>query len=139
MSQSASGPAAGIPFGPLKGRPFLLGHYNELGKVRPFGPGEYVATSDGSWANEMTSTVQFPNGKWGVVPGLWLVNGTPTHVDEDQALEYAQQSGLNWPMFATQPEAEKFSINREQVWQRVPHGRSDMQSPLWSRQWPPAR
>ena len=131
------GPAARIPYGPLKGRARLLPQYGNLGTNRPLGPGEFVAAPEGSWESEMTYTLPM-GGKWSVVPGLWLMNGVPTHVTEDQATALAQASGLVWPMFGSEDEANQFANQREQTWQRTPFGRSDMQKPLWSRKWPPA-
>src|SRR5215469_4796399 len=131
MAQSSAqpespGPAAQIPFGPLKGRAQLLPQFANLGRVRPFGPGEYVDLGNSGMANEMTYTTQLGN-QWAVVPGLWLVNGVPTRVTEDQATEYAQQSGLIWPTFKSLEEADQFAQQREAVWQKTPHGRTDMQ------------
>lgn len=133
---SDQGPAAKIPFGPVKGTLHLLPQFQNLGRIRPFGPGEWIDQGEDNWGSEETWTV--PVGKqWWVVPGLWLVDGVPTHVNEDQAAEYAQQSGLNWPTFDNEKAADKFSNEREQIWERTPKGRSDMQRPLWSRPWPP--
>jgi hypothetical protein len=133
---SDQGPAAQIPLGPVKGkfysRPEL---FNQLGRVRPLGPGEYV-DMDGNWASEMTYTLRLGN-HWSVVPGLWVINGVPTRVNEDQAIELAQQSGLIWPTFKNSQEADKFAIAREAIWEKTPHGRSDQQKPLWSKKWPP--
>ena len=76
-------------------------------------------------------------GKWAVLPSLWIVHGQPMTVDEDTAAQYAQQSGLNWPTFNSEAEGNVFADQREQRWQQVPFGRTDLQMPLWSRPWPP--
>ena len=136
MVDSDAGPAAGIPLGPLKGKPNLMPQYNNLGQNRPLGPGEYVTLPNGSWASEMTYTLQLGN-QWAVVPGLWLMNGVPTRVDEDQAAELAQQSGLQWRTFPDEKSANEYSNQRESTWEKTPVGRSDMQPPLWSKPWPP--
>lgn len=128
-----------IPFGPVKGALRSLPQFENLGQVRPFGPGEYLETGPGSMASEMSVTVPYENNQWAVLPGLWIVNGVPTRINEDQATEYAKQSGLIWPTFPSQDEADKFATEREAVWEKTPHGRTDLQRPLWSRKWPPQR
>lgn len=131
-----AGPAAEVPYGPLTGKLRHYPAYDHLGKVRPLGPGEYVAAPDGSWESEMTYTV--PLGKqWAVVPGLWLKNGVPTHVTEDEAAKLATSSGLNWATFPDETQANAFANQREAIWQKTPFGRSDHQKPLWSLKWPP--
>jgi hypothetical protein len=95
-----------------------------------------VQLGDGSWASEMSYTLQLGN-QWAVVPGLWVINGVPTRVSEDQAAELAQQSGLVWRTFPDERAASDFALQRENVWEKTPQGRSDMQTPLWSRPWPP--
>jgi len=122
--------------GPMRGDVYLLSHFNQLGPIRPFGPGEYVDRGSGLWSSEETRTVPYGDG-YAVVPGLWLVHGKPVMVDDAQAAAYAQQSGLNWPTFPDQASADAFADQREAKWQHVPIGRSDMQAPLWSRVWPP--
>src|SRR5262249_41075514 len=118
------------------GRFHGVSQYSNLGQNRPLGPGEFVAMPDGSWANEMTYTVPY-QGQHAVVPGLWLMNGIPHRVSEDQAAELAQASGLNFPMFASAELAEQSSTEREPGWQTAPYARSDWSPPLWSRRWPP--
>src|SRR5215467_5587488 len=93
------------PFGPLKGKATLSPRYDNLGKVRPLGPGEYVSLDGGGMANEMSWTVEMGNNQWGVVPGLWVINGVPTHVPAPIAQQYARQSNLNWPTFRSEDEA----------------------------------
>jgi hypothetical protein len=144
MAQSSAppddkGPAAKVPYGALKGQPHLLPQqYGSLGANRPLGPGEFVGTPDGNWESEMTYSVPI-GGKWSVVPGLWLMNGVPTHVNEDQAQQLAQQSGLNWPTFDNEQQANQFADQREAIWEKTPFGRSNAQQPLWSRPWPPKK
>jgi hypothetical protein len=125
------------PFGPLKGKATLSPRYDNLGKIRPLGPGEFVSLDGGGMANEMSWTVEMGNNQWGVVPGLWVVNGIPTHVPAPIAQQYARQSNLNWPTFGSEEDANKWAEQREAIWEKTPHGRTDMQQPLWSRKWPP--
>jgi hypothetical protein len=122
--------------GPQPGRLYRLQKYDNLGAIRPFGPGEYLHNPDGSMSNEETLTVQRPDGKWMIVPGLWMVNGQAHKVDDDQALQYAQQSGLIWPTFENQNWANQFAGHREAIWERTPQGQTDAQPPLWSRPLP---
>lgn len=134
-----------FPVGPLKGQLHLLPQFNDLGNVRPMGPGEYIdyrgqppLPGNPSWDSEQTYTVQHGN-QWMVVPGLWLKNGQAHHVDEEEALSNALATGLVFPSFGSQQEADKFTEEREKAWEPVPFGKSDAQPPLWSRRWPPAR
>ncbi len=123
------GPAAEIPFGPVKGVLTLLPQFGTGNQTRPFGPGESIALPNGMTANEMTWTV--PIGKrWAVVPGLWLINGVPTHLNEDQAAEMAVRSGLEWPFtFDTEKEANTYAEHREDFWQKTQD--TTQQPPLW--------
>lgn len=130
------GPAAKIGHGPVQGKAMLRPEFQSLGRNRPFGPGEYLHLPDGNWASEMTYSLPY-QGKFAVLPGLWLMNGVPTHVSEDQATELAQQSGLQWPTFDTQENADQYANQREARWQTTPFGRSDYYPALWSRPWPP--
>ena len=132
------GPATEFPVGPVQGKANLLPQFGNLGQIRPFGPGEYLDMGDKGWASEMTYTLPY-NGQWSVLPGLWVVNGVPTRVTEDQATQYAQQSGLVWPSFENEELANQYANQREATWQKTPMGRSDMQPSLWSRKWPPPR
>lgn len=139
------GEDAQFPVGRLPGRLYTLPQFNNLGRIRPFGPGEYIDTrgqnlpGNPSWDSEESVTIQRPDGKWTVIPGLWIVDGQAHHVTEDQALQYATQSGLIYPTFDTQQQAEKFTADRENKWQGIPFGRSDMLPPLWSRPLPGGR
>ena len=104
------------------------------GAPRPFAPGEMVENPNGGWSSEITNTVQMPDGKWSVVPSLWIVDGKPTRVSEDQAVEYAMKSGLPFQRFDSEGAAEKFSQAREDTWHKV--GRKGARSvpPLWGSQ-----
>ena len=121
--------------GPVRGRANLLPQYQQLGATRPLGPGEYIDRGNGNYSSEETITVPY-HGKWAVLPSLWLVQGQPMTLDEDTAVQYAQQSGLNWPMFNSEAEANAFADQREQRWNQLPQGRTDLQPPLWSRRFP---
>lgn len=123
-----------MPLGPQPGQLHRLSQYDNLGRIRPFGPGEFLRNPDGSMSSEESLTVQMPNGQWAVVPGLWLIDGVPHKVNEDQAAEFAQRSGLVWPTFDSLNWAEQFANHRENIWERTPFGRTDAQPPLWSRQ-----
>lgn len=126
------GPAAEIPYGPVKGDLNLLPQFNDLGSTRPFGQGEFLKMPNGSITSEETYTVPVGN-KWYVVPGLWLIDGVPTHVTEDQAIDLMQQSNLDWPnAYDTLEEADKYSIDREQHWEDNP-GQTMSQVSLWRR------
>ena len=121
-------------FGPVKGVLHALGQYDQLARngVRPFGPGEWLDRGGGNWSSEESHTVQMPNGQYAVVPGMWLVNGLPTYVSEDQAAQYARASGLTWPTFASEDEANAWAHQREMVWEQTPMGQSQRQPALWS-------
>jgi hypothetical protein len=118
----------------LAGQLRVLPQYNNLGTTRPFGPGEFVKNSDGSWSNEYSVTVEDPRqaGRFMVVPSLWLQNGKPTLFSEDQAAETAANSSLSFPTFGSEKKAEAYADMREGHWQQVPEGRSDLLSPLWT-------
>ncbi len=117
-------------FGPLPGELHLDPNLPAQGVTRPLAPGEYLKNPDGSWSNEMSWTVPV-KGKPAVVPGLWLINGVPTHVGEDQASELAEHSGLKFPTFATADEADKFSEDRENAWQNKEAGDKSVPA-LWT-------
>ena len=129
-----------IPLGPVTGKLNVLAQYNHLGPIRPFGPGEYVAIPNPTggppgMTSEESLTVPY-QGRWAVVPGLWLVHGVPTKVSEDQAAAYAQRSGLNWPMFDSSQAGDAYAKARELIWERTPQGRTDMQPALWNQPQP---
>lgn len=134
----------GMIYGPqqLYGQQHLLPQYQSLGNIRPLGPGEFIqhnnpVTGEPTISSEETVTVPY-QGRWAVLPSLWMVNGHAMVVDEDTAAQYAQASGLNWRTFNSQGEAETWAKQREQNWYRS-GGRTDTQPPLWSRPWPPQR
>jgi hypothetical protein len=134
----AAGPAAAVPHGPMAWEAHLLPQFSNLGASRPLGPGEYLQNPQGGgWASEMTYTLQDPrlnNGQYTVVPGLWIVDGKPTHLTEDEAMDMAVKSGLGFPhSFPTEQAAEAFANQRESVWEKTPMGRSDAQPPLWAQ------
>jgi len=133
--QQPQPPQGGAPTPDLAGTLHVLPQYSALGATRPFGPGEYVMNSNGGWSSEYSVTVEDPRqpGKFMVVPSLWLINGKPTILSEDQAAATAAQSGLIFPSFGDEKAAESFSVDREGKWQKVPIGRSDLQPPLWRK------
>lgn len=105
------------------------------GAPRPFAPGEWVDNPDGSWSSEITVTVTNPalnGGKPTVIPGMWLVNGQPQRVSEDQATAYAKASGLNFPSFNSLAAADTFANNRESVWHGVKPQEASKIPPLWA-------
>lgn len=133
--QQAPLPQGGAPRPDLAGTLHVLPQYSALGATRPFGPGEYVMNSNGGWSSEYSVTVEDPRqpGRYMVVPSLWLMNGKPMLLSEDQAAETAAKSGLVFPTFGNEQSAEAFSVQREAKWQKVPVGRSDLQPPLWRK------
>lgn len=143
-----SGPAGNQPIGTQAGTPHLLPQqYGWLGQTRPLGPGEYIASGGGTESEEDYTVPVDREGNpvkdaktadhWRVIPGLWLVNGQPQHVSEDEAANLAKQSGLQWPQFpVSQFPTDKsvdaaFTNPRESKWESIPRGRTDLQPPLW--------
>lgn len=127
--------------GPMQGKAFLnplVAPSVPSGAARPLGPGEYVQNPDGSWSNEITTTVEkgaaptLNGGKPSVVPTLWVINGVPTRVDEDTAAELAAKSGLQFPSFDSNDQAEKFADQRESNWQTVAPQQSAKVPALWT-------
>lgn len=102
------------------------------GNARPLAPGEYLRNPNGSWSSEMTYTVPY-NGGFAVVPGMWIVDGKPVRVDEDQATEYARQSGLNFQTYPDEATAEKASQAREDQWQTMQPQDAGKVAPLWAK------
>ena len=132
----ATGPAAEIPYGPVQGQLHLLPQFQGLGNTRPFGPGEAIRMPNGSITSEETYTVQMGN-RWSVIPGLWLINGTPTHLTEDQARNMAVRSGLQWPFtYDSREQADAYAKQREAIWNQTPQtlGMTVAQSALWRAQ-----
>ena len=126
VQPAAPGPAASVPYGVLPYTRLRTDPTLGFSGSRPFGPGEYMSNPNGSWSSEMSSTVQFPDKSWSVVPGLWLDNGQPTHVDEDEAarraLEFEARSGNKFQRFPDATTAEAYSNQREDAWQGVQPG-----------------
>lgn len=128
-------------FGPLPGEL----HLNEklaprvTGSARPLAPGEYLKNPDGSWSSEMSYTLADPALNKGAptnVPGMWIVDGRPVHVSEDQAAALAAKSGLSWPAFGSLDEANAAAAAREAEWQKLEPKSASRLAPLWSQ---PAR
>jgi len=120
-------PEDGLPkIGPLEGQAFLnpsAAPQVPAGSPRPLAPGEYVTNPNGSWSNEITTQTdagQVPElnkGRPTVIPTIWVVDGKPTRVDEATAAKFAVQSGLSFPSFETEKEADAFTQKREGQWQ----------------------
>lgn len=120
-------PEGGLPqIGPLEGQVFLnpsVAPQVPAGAPRPLAPGEYVMNPNGSWSNEITTQTdkgQVPalnDGRPTVIPTVWVVDGKPTRVDEVTAANFAVRSGLSFPSFETEKEADAFSQKREGKWQ----------------------
>jgi hypothetical protein len=92
------------------------------GAARPFAPGEYMKNPDGSWSSEMSYTVAHPalnGGKPTNIPGLWIKDGKPYHATEDEAAQFASQSGLLWPTYNKIDEADAAASEREKDWQKM--------------------
>jgi hypothetical protein len=103
--------------------------------TRPLGPGEYLENPDGGWSNEMSATVADPGlngGQATNVPTLWIVNGKPMRVSEDQAAQLAAKSGLAFPGFKTIEEADQAAAAREAQWQKIKPQDAGSVAPLWS-------
>lgn len=152
---ASKGPAATIGALPTTAQHLLPQQYGWLGETRPFGPGEYVSLPGGERASEEDYTLPFdkwgnpvqvqwdkttgqplPNpdvDHWKVVPGLWLINGVPTHVNEDRASALAReasQRGMQWPHFPTYQQAEQGYVDpREAKWESG--ARTELQPPIW--------
>jgi hypothetical protein len=106
------------------------------GAPRPFAPGEWVDNPDGSWSSEITVTVTDPalnGGKPTNVPSLWVVDGKPVRVSEDQAAQFAAQSGLTFPSYKTTEEADAASTKREADWQGLGPRDASKVPPLWEK------
>ena len=137
------GPAAEVPTGPLQttAQHLLPQQFGYLGATRPLGPEEYVQTPQG-YASEEDYTIPVDKtgnpvvakkaDHWRVVPGLWLKNGVPTHVTEDEAGNLAQHSGLTWPEFPTEEAANRNYVNpRESIWESQKNMNTATQPPIW--------
>lgn len=109
----------------------LLGN---AGSPRPFAPGEYMTNPNGSWSSEMSYTLAHPdlnNGMPTNIPGLWIKDGKPYHANEDEAAQFAVQSGLQWPTYNKLNEANDASAEREKNWQTISPERSSSVRPLY--------
>jgi hypothetical protein len=102
------------------------------GNARPLAPGEFLTNPNGSWSSEMTYTVPY-NGGWAVLPGMWLVDGKPVRVSEDQATQLAKQSGLPFQTYPDEATAEKASEDREAGWQNMRPQDAGRVAPLWGK------
>lgn len=111
------------------------------GAAVPFVPGEFVTNPDGSWSNERTITSgageddDLMGGKATVIPTLWRAGDKTIEATPDQARELAKRSGLVFPTFNTDEEAEAFSEAREKNWQNVKPGSAEHRAvaPLYSQ------
>lgn len=125
--------------GALPGKLFLdktIAPQVPAGAPRPFAPGEYVQNPDGSWSSEISVTVTNPKlngGKATNLPSLWIVNGKPVRVSEDQAAAYALKSGLEWPSFGSIKEADAAASARETKWQGMDQKQARAIAPLWTK------
>lgn len=105
------------------------------GVARPLAMGEHVLNPDGSMSNEISVTVESKDlngGRPTLLPSLWIVDGKPTRVNEDQAVELARQSGLRFKSFDSLDAAEKFANDRESAWQNTKPEDASKIEPLWS-------
>ena len=142
-SPQTSGAPAMPKLGPMPGElhldPAIAPHVPQ-GAPRPLAPGEYVQNPDGGWSSEISVTVENPalnSGKPTVVPSLWLIGGKPTRVSEDEAAQFAARSGLAFRSFTTEDDADRYSQQREDTWQRVGRAGARGVAPLWSTSVPP--
>lgn len=93
-----------------------------LGAPRPLAPGEWNDNPNGSWSSEISATVQdksLNRGRPTVIPTMWIANGKPIQVSEDDAIAYARASGLKFKSFDSMQQAEAFANAREASWQPI--------------------
>jgi hypothetical protein len=68
-----------------------------------------------------------------VVPGLWLHDGVPVHLNEDEAARrahgFSMQEGVPFPQFPDEKSANAFAVQREKAWQGFKPG--DKVPPLY--------
>ena len=78
-------------------------------------------------------TAQAPDGSWLNVPSLWLKNGRPyvAH-DEDEAIGLANASGLDFPAYGSEKEANDAATDRENAWQGIKPQQASKIAPLWT-------
>lgn len=128
-------PSAGVLPGTLHLNPQLAPSV-PAGSPRPFAPGEWIQNPNGSWSSEISTTLSDPHlagGRPVNIPTLWLVNGKPERVSEDQAVQYAIQSGLPWRSYSSMQAADAAARQREAEWQKVQPGPSAAEVPsLWA-------
>lgn len=105
------------------------------GAARPFAPGEWVDNPDGSWSSEISATVTHPalnKGQPTNIPTLWLIDGKPVRVSDDQAAQLAAKSGLSWPAYASTKDADAAATEREKAWQGLKPEQASKVPPLWT-------
>lgn len=113
-----------------------------VGVTRPFMSGEYMLNPNGSWSSEMATTVshsELNGGRPTNVPTLWLRDGKPVRVTDDQAARLAAQSNLSFPAYNSLAEAQRASIARENNWQSVEPQNSGAVPTIWSLPTPTPR
>ena len=108
-----------------------------VGAPRPLAPGEMIHNPDGSWSSEVSMTVSgdksLNDGNATIIPSLWIKNGFPyVAKDEDEAIQLAKDSGLQWPSYPSLDAAEAASKAREAIWQTVGTHNAHTISPLWT-------
>jgi hypothetical protein len=127
---------------PGYGTMFGTTHLNEAiaprvpaGSARPLAPGEYNQNPGGGWSSEISLTVPHPTkpGKWTNIPSVWLVGGVPKRLTQEQAIEAARQSGLDWPEFDTSQVADQSATDRETNWGNLGPSDAAQAPPLWNR------
>lgn len=105
------------------------------GGARPFAPGEILENPDGSWSNEISTTVGDPglnSGRPTNIPTLWIIGGKPVRLTDDQAARAAAESGLNFQSYNTFDEADAAAMQREKAWQGISPDKAGAVQPLWS-------
>jgi hypothetical protein len=121
--------------GVLPGKLFLKAPA-PVGTARPFDSGEWMVNPNGSWSSEMANTIQHPalnNGQPTNVPTLWIIDGKPTRVTDEQAAILAAKSGLNFPAYRSKQEAQEVATVRENNWQSTEPQNSGSVPTIWSR------
>jgi len=84
--------------------------------IRPLQPGEYRKNKDGSYSTEISKTVKNPMINEGMptnIPSLYVVDGVVKEFqNEDEAVRAAIATGLNYPSFASIPDAVQAARQR---------------------------
>lgn len=103
------------------------------GAPRPLSPGEHIQNPGGSWSSEITTTVPHPTatGKWTNLPTVWIINGQPRRLTEEEAIAAAKQSGLKWSSYDSSEAADKAAVAREALWQMLKPEQAVSIPPLW--------